>query len=117
MESSLATSSAKAAACPPAAAISAATSASFASLRAASATVAPAFASSSAHARPIPCDAPVTSAILPFKSAIDFHLRRRPEFNRIAPFQANYRQANTPVHSTLHLPFEPRHCFLLAHTI
>ena len=65
MDSSLLRSSAKGCAVPPAAAISAATSASFASLRAASATVAPASASANAHARPIPCDAPVTNATRP----------------------------------------------------
>src|SRR6185437_11827661 len=52
---------------PPAVAISAATSASLAWLRAARATVAPWRASSSATARPIPCDAPVTSAMRPCK--------------------------------------------------
>src|SRR3984957_9174057 len=65
MDSSLATSKANACAVPPAAAISAATSASLSRLRAAKATDAPARASSSAHARPIPCEAPVTSAIRP----------------------------------------------------
>jgi hypothetical protein len=34
-------------------------------------------ASSSAHARPIPCDAPVTSAILPAKSVIVLPIPRR----------------------------------------
>ena len=45
--------------------ISAATASSFSTPRAHSATVAPASASAIAHARPIPCDAPVTSATLP----------------------------------------------------
>ena len=70
IESSLATSSGIAAACPPKPSISATASASFVSLRAANTTVAPARANSSAHARPIPCEAPVTSAIRPSKSAI-----------------------------------------------
>jgi len=65
IDSSLATSSAKALAVPPAAAISAATAFSFSTFRAARATVAPALASSRAQARPMPCDAPVTRAILP----------------------------------------------------
>src|SRR5581483_6363262 len=87
MESSLATSSANAAACPPAAVISAASSASFASLRAARATVAPALASSRAHARPIPWLAPVTSAILPCNPAI------RPAFIDAA----DHKRAGRPV--------------------
>src|SRR5882672_1991226 len=63
--SSSATSSTNAAACPPAAVISRTTSSSFSRLRAATATAAPDFARRSAHARPIPCDAPVTKATRP----------------------------------------------------
>ncbi len=58
---------ATASASPPAAAISATTPASFSVLRAAAATRAPARAKASAVARPIPCDAPVTSATRSFK--------------------------------------------------
>src|SRR5262249_16725976 len=50
------------AAWPPLASISLATSASLLSLRAAKATEAPPSAKASAQARPIPCEAPVTSA-------------------------------------------------------
>src|ERR1700728_907284 len=70
IDSSLAMSSAKTAAAPPAEAISAATSFSFASLRAASATFVPAAASARAQARPIPCEAPVTRAVLPSSDAM-----------------------------------------------
>src|SRR3984885_5259846 len=71
IDSSLATSSAKAWAVPPAAVISAPTSPSLSRLRAASATDAPLRANSSAHARPIPCEAPVTSAIRPASVLMD----------------------------------------------
>src|SRR5262249_32550211 len=49
---------------PPDAAISFTSEASFSSLRAATATFAPAAASASAVSRPIPCEAPVTTATL-----------------------------------------------------
>ena len=52
---------------PPAAAISPASAVSFFSFRAATATFAPASTSARAVSRPMPCDAPVTSATLPFK--------------------------------------------------
>src|SRR5579883_3351491 len=65
--SSSLTSSAYTAALPPAAVICAATASSFSRLRAASATAAPASASFRAHAWPIPCEAPVTSATRPDK--------------------------------------------------
>src|SRR6266704_280825 len=52
---------------PPFATISFTSTASFPSLRAATATVAPASDSASAVSRPIPCDAPVTTATLSFK--------------------------------------------------
>ena len=48
-----------------AAEISAANASSFSRLRATSATLAPHCASFNAHARPMPCDAPVTTATLP----------------------------------------------------
>src|SRR5260370_12033494 len=64
-DASPATSSENACAVPPAPANSAATSASLSRLRAASATEAPARANSSAHARPIPCEAPVINAMRP----------------------------------------------------
>src|SRR6266446_9668379 len=63
--SSSATSMTNADALPPEAAISATRSSSFWRLRAATATVAPSRASASAQARPMPCDAPVTSATRP----------------------------------------------------
>src|SRR5438105_15851528 len=53
---------AKLAACPPAETISDSTCCSFSTLRAARATLAPWDARRNAHARPIPCEAPVTSA-------------------------------------------------------
>ena len=65
--SASATSICTASASPPAAAISATTPASFSALRAAATTRAPACASASAVARPIPCDAPVTSATRSFR--------------------------------------------------
>src|SRR5271163_3195081 len=71
MDSSFATSRANAWAVPPAAAISAATSASLSRLRAARAMDAPPRASSSAQARPIPWDAPVTNAIRPATVLMD----------------------------------------------
>src|SRR5713101_8843023 len=52
---------------PPAAKISFTNDASFSSFRAATATFAPASASARAVSRPIPCEAPVTSATLSFK--------------------------------------------------
>src|SRR5229473_3770469 len=52
---------------PPFATISFTSAASFSSLRAATATFAPAPDSASAVSRPIPCDAPVTTATLSFK--------------------------------------------------
>jgi len=65
IDSSLLTSSTKISAVPPTAAISAATSCSLASFRAARPTRAPALASASAQARPMPCEAPVTNAFFP----------------------------------------------------
>src|SRR5438105_92392 len=52
---------------PPAAAISLTSAASFSSFRAATTTFAPASANASAVSRPMPCDAPVTTATLSFK--------------------------------------------------
>src|SRR5271166_851717 len=63
--SSSPTSSGNAAALPPAAVISFTSSLSLSRLRAATATAAPAEASLRAHARPMPCDAPVTNATCP----------------------------------------------------
>src|SRR6185437_1073999 len=68
--------------------ISPATSASLASLRAHSATVAPIRASSIAHARPIPCEAPVTSATRPFSEPNPLTrilLRNRPDYTKLQP--------------------------------
>ena len=71
IDSSLATSSAKAAALPAGRSFNLRNRlGQLAFIRAASATVAPARASSSAQARPIPCDAPVTRAIRPSKFAM-----------------------------------------------
>src|SRR6187402_44712 len=67
MESSEATSRAKVAAVPPAASISALTSTSFDSLRAARAICAPSAASWRAMARPMPCEAPVMRAVFPVR--------------------------------------------------
>src|SRR5271165_1114214 len=63
--SSSLTSSVNAAALPPAAVISWTNSFSFSGLRAATATVAPSLASLRAQVRPMPCEAPVTSATRP----------------------------------------------------
>src|SRR5208283_1061216 len=63
--SSSLTSSANAAAMPPVAIISWTNSFSFSWLRAATATVALSLASRRAHVRPMPCEAPVTSATRP----------------------------------------------------
>src|SRR5438270_2430633 len=82
---SLLTSMRNTAACTPRAAISLATLASFSSLRAASATSAPPSARASAHARPIPCDAPVTSATRPVTPAIWFKLLHPKDTRRIIP--------------------------------
>src|SRR6202789_334920 len=84
MDSSLATSNANACAVPPVAVISAATSANLSRLRAASATDAPARANSRAHARPIPCEAPVTSAIRPVRMLMDLHRKQILPIIRIA---------------------------------
>ena len=65
MESSTERSRTNGLAWPPAAVISAATASSLSSERAARAMVAPCAARASAQARPIPWDAPVTSATLP----------------------------------------------------
>src|SRR5581483_918250 len=70
MSSSLATSILKAAAFPPAPVISPTTAASLSWLRAASATAAPASASASAQERPMPCEAPVTSATCPSRLVV-----------------------------------------------
>ncbi len=65
-ETSIGTASAS----PPAAWISAASSPSFSTFRAATATFAPASTSEREVARPIPCDAPVTNATLSFSENI-----------------------------------------------
>src|SRR5262245_48650686 len=57
---------------PPAAKMSPASVTSFSSLRAAIATLAPASARASAVSRPMPCEAPVTTATLPFRLNIFF---------------------------------------------
>src|SRR5581483_10550162 len=85
--SSLETSMDKAAASPPAAVISAATCCSFSWLRAARAILAPPAARRRAQARPIPCDAPVTSATRPcrpMRSRLPGRRRdyKRPEYER-----------------------------------
>src|SRR6185295_2961008 len=65
IEAGCATSSTRAWALPPAASIRATRAASFSSLRAAAITLAPSSARRRAIASPIPCEAPVTRAILP----------------------------------------------------
>src|SRR5271155_4052009 len=71
-----ATSIGTARAAPPTPSISATSEASFSLLRAAAPTIAPAPASASAVARPIPCDAPVTSATLCLSENIRLVFRR-----------------------------------------
>src|SRR4051794_20297245 len=61
---------------------------SLSSLRAHSATCAPRFANSTAQARPIPCDAPVTSATWPFRSDISLHLELEAELYEVSSAEA-----------------------------
>src|SRR3954451_5639643 len=63
----------------PSCAISSTTAVSFDSVRPLMATLAPRSASTSAMARPIPCPAPVTSAVLPASSTFLQLLDQRPE--------------------------------------
>src|ERR1022692_3022855 len=65
-----------ASASPPAASISATSDASLSALRAATATLAPASASATDVARPIPCEAPVTRATLSLSENIPLAFRR-----------------------------------------
>src|SRR5215831_3175137 len=66
---------------PSAALISLTSSANFSSLRAATATFAPASANAVAVSRPMPCDAPVTNATLSFRLNIRLYFPLYSEFN------------------------------------
>src|SRR5690348_15146164 len=59
--------------------------------RASAVTFAPSFASSTAHARPMPCDAPQTNAWRPVKSRSILFSRRFRKGNRLASFRDDLR--------------------------